>query len=138
VGGDGPTFEGLSAGLQATLLGLSAIHANVRKLATAMPQTDPPEPSVSEYDAAEGPVHPVVRLIPETGRRVLYVNPEFTRAGSRGGRGGSRCRCLSTCSTSDAAGVHDPLPLGARLDRHVGQPARHGTSRSTTTRASAA
>jgi taurine dioxygenase len=28
----GPTFEALSAGLKATLLGLGAIHANVRKL----------------------------------------------------------------------------------------------------------
>jgi taurine dioxygenase len=74
----GPTFEGLSAGLRETLVGLSAIHANVRKLGYSYAQTDPPEPSVSEYDAAEGPVHPVVRLIPETGRRVLYVNPEFT------------------------------------------------------------
>jgi taurine dioxygenase len=73
----GPTFEALSAGLQATLLGLGAIHANVRKLGYSYAQTDPPEPSVAEYDAAEGPVHPVVRLIPETGRRVLYVNPEF-------------------------------------------------------------
>jgi taurine dioxygenase len=31
----GPTFEALSAGLQATLLGLGAIHANVRKLGWA-------------------------------------------------------------------------------------------------------
>ena len=74
----GPTFEGLSAGLQATLLGLRAVHANVRKLGYSYAQTDPPEPSVDEYDKAEGPVHPVVRLIPETERRVLYVNPEFT------------------------------------------------------------
>jgi taurine dioxygenase len=74
----GPTFEAFSPGLQATLLGLSAIHANVRKLGYSYAQTDPPEPSIAEYDAAEGPVHPVVRLIPETGRRVLYVNPEFT------------------------------------------------------------
>ena len=74
----GPTFEGLSAGLQTTLLGLRAIHANVRKLGYSYAQTDPPEPSIDEYDTAEGPVHPVVRLIPETGRRVLYVNPEFT------------------------------------------------------------
>jgi taurine dioxygenase len=74
----GPTFEGLSAGLQATLLGLRAIHANVRKLGYSYAQTDPPEPSIDEYDKAEGSLHPVVRLIPETGRRVLYVNPEFT------------------------------------------------------------
>jgi taurine dioxygenase len=74
----GPAFEALSSGLRQTLLGLRAVHANVRKLGYSYAQTDPPEPSVAEYDAAEGPVHPVVRLIPETGRRVLYVNPEFT------------------------------------------------------------
>jgi taurine dioxygenase len=51
----GPTFEALSAGLQATLLGLGAVHANVRKLGYSYAQTDPPEPSIAEYDAAEGP-----------------------------------------------------------------------------------
>jgi taurine dioxygenase len=76
--GMGPAFEALSEGLRRTLAGLRAVHANVRKLGYSYAQTDPPEPSVAEYDAAEGPLHPVVRLIPETGRRVLYVNPEFT------------------------------------------------------------
>jgi taurine dioxygenase len=76
--GMGPAYEALSDGLRATLAGLRAVHANVRKLGYSYAQTDPPEPSVAEYDAAEGPVHPVARLIPETGRAVLYVNPEFT------------------------------------------------------------
>jgi taurine dioxygenase len=74
----GPAFEALSEGLKGTLAGMRAVHANVRKLGYSYAQTDPPEPSVSEYDAAEGPLHPVVRLIPETQRKVLYVNPEFT------------------------------------------------------------
>jgi taurine dioxygenase len=84
VGGDtqwagmGPAFEALSPGLRATLRGLRAVHANVRNLGNNYDQTDPPEPPISAYDAAQGPVHPVVRLIPETGRHVLYVNPEFT------------------------------------------------------------
>jgi taurine dioxygenase len=76
--GMGPAFESLSEGLRHTLTGLRAVHANVRKLGPSYEQTSPPEPSVAEYDAAEGPLHPVVTMIPETGRRVLYVNPEYT------------------------------------------------------------
>jgi alpha-ketoglutarate-dependent taurine dioxygenase len=41
---------------------MRAAHANVRKPGLPYDQTDPPEPSVAEYDTAEGPVHPVVRL----------------------------------------------------------------------------
>jgi taurine dioxygenase len=76
--GMGPAFEALSDGLRSTLLRLRAVHSNVRKLGLSYTQTDPPEPSIAEYDAAGGPVHPCVRLIPETGRSVLYVNSEFT------------------------------------------------------------
>ena len=59
------------------LTGLRAVHANVRKLGYSYAQTDPPEPSVTEYDAAEGPLHPVVRRLPETSLR-------RARAGRRG------------------------------------------------------
>jgi len=69
--GMGPAFEALSSGLRATLTGLRAVHANVRKLGYSYAQTDPPEPSVAEYDAAEGTLHPVVRTIAETGRGVV-------------------------------------------------------------------
>jgi len=76
--GMAPAYAALSEGLRRTLLGLRAVHANVRKLGLSYEQTSPPEPSIAEYDAAEGPVHPVVTRHPETGKLVLYVNPEYT------------------------------------------------------------
>src|SRR5215469_15243714 len=76
--GMGPAFADLSEGLRRTLTGMHAVHANVRKLGPSYQQTSPPEPSIAEYDAAEGPLHPMVTVIPETGRQVLYVNPEYT------------------------------------------------------------
>lgn len=76
--GMAPAYEALSAGLQGTLRQLRAVHANVRKLGLSYERTSPPEPSVSEYDEAEGVLHPVVTRHPETGRDVLYVNPEYT------------------------------------------------------------
>lgn len=72
-----PAFAALSDGLRATLIGMRAVHANVRKLGMGYENTSPPEPSVAEYDAAEGVLHPVVTRHPETGRSVLYVNPEY-------------------------------------------------------------
>jgi len=76
--GMGPAWDELSEGLKRTLTGMRAVHANVRKLGMGYEHTSPPEPSISEYDAAEGPLHPVVTRHPETGRLILYVNPEYT------------------------------------------------------------
>ena len=73
-----PAYRALSEGLRRTLLGMRAVHANVRKLGLSYEQTSPPEPSIAEYDAAQGPLHPVVTRHPETGMPVLYVNPEYT------------------------------------------------------------
>jgi hypothetical protein len=38
-----PAFEGLSDGLQRTLLGMRAVHANVRKLGPSYERTSPSE-----------------------------------------------------------------------------------------------
>lgn len=71
-------YDGLSDGLKRTLEGLNAVHANVRGLGLSYGQTAPPEPSVDDYDTAEGVLHPVVIRHPETGRKSLFVNAEYT------------------------------------------------------------
>ena len=120
----GPTFEGLSAGLQATLLGLSAIHANVRKLGYSYAQTDPPEPSISRVRRRRGTGAPGRAADPRDGAARALREPRVHHAGSRDGPGASRCRCSATCSPSGTRPEFtDPVPLGARLDRDVGQPA---------------
>jgi taurine dioxygenase len=76
--GMAPAYDALSDGLKRTLLGMRAVHANVRKLGLGYEHTSPPEPALHEYDEAQGPLHPVITRHPETGRNVLYVNPEYT------------------------------------------------------------
>lgn len=61
-------FEGLSAGLRATLETLRGVHSNAAVQAR-MATGRAPAPDV---------VHPVVARHPETGRPILYVNPAYT------------------------------------------------------------
>jgi len=76
--GMGAAFDALSDGLKETLEGLRAVHSSRhvfggRAMAAA---TDDRigNPELATQDA----VHPVVARHPDTGRRLLYVNPGFT------------------------------------------------------------
>jgi taurine dioxygenase len=71
-------YDSLSDGLKATLEGLNAVHSSRHSFG--------PSTESENYDgrfrnaelAVQDAVHPVVIRHPETGRRALYVNPEFT------------------------------------------------------------
>lgn len=74
-------FEALSPGLQQTLLGLEAIHGSAhvfgaRALAAAGEERGSRFHNADQ--ATQEAVHPVVIAHPISGRRALYVNPQFT------------------------------------------------------------
>lgn len=74
-------YDALSPGLQRTLLGLRAQHSSRhvfgisnRRLHESDLKDRIGNPDLATQDA----VHPVIVTHPETGRRALYVNPNFT------------------------------------------------------------
>jgi taurine dioxygenase len=67
--------DSLSKTLQSLLSGLEAIHDTSRTFSRG----SYPTPGKASADKPPGTVHPVVRTHPETGRKVLFVNPAFTR-----------------------------------------------------------
>jgi len=73
-------YDALSAGLKATLEGLSAIHSAGREYGAGGHSVQArASMAVSEAEGAVGEfIHPVVKVHPETGRKALYVNPAFT------------------------------------------------------------
>ncbi|MDP4912120.1 MAG: TauD/TfdA family dioxygenase [Pseudomonadales bacterium] len=76
-------YEGLSAGLQQTLLGLRAVHSarHVFGSQGGYQQTEDATSRIKNPAAADGlvdPIHPVVITHPLSGKRALYVNPAFT------------------------------------------------------------
>ena len=73
-------FEALSPGLQRTLEGLNAVHSASREYsAQGASAQKRGAMQVAEADGYVGEyVHPIVLVHPETGRKVLYVNPAFT------------------------------------------------------------
>ena len=74
-------FETLSDGMKAMLSKLEAVHSS-RHLFGPGKKSDPDVNSRfrNAEQAVQDTVHPVVIRHPDTGRRVLYVNPGFTVA----------------------------------------------------------
>ncbi len=73
-------YDALSAGLKATLAGMSAVHSSAHVFSdTAIRNTQAEEDRFHRGEqAVQTSVHPVILVHPESGRKALYVNPLFT------------------------------------------------------------
>ncbi|MDA1074082.1 MAG: TauD/TfdA family dioxygenase [Proteobacteria bacterium] len=73
-------FDGLSDGLKATLEGLNAVHSSRHVFGAAANRPGDLNSRLGNAEAAtQDAIHPVVIRHPLSGRKVLYVNPAFTR-----------------------------------------------------------
>ena len=73
-------FDGLSDRMQRFISGLEAIH-DIKPFKTLFGASAEALKKLHAYELQFPPqVHPVVRVHPVTGRRVLFVNPQFTVA----------------------------------------------------------
>lgn len=84
LGGDtmfvnmGAAYEGLSERMQQFISGLEAIY-DFKPFKELFSKTEAGWRKLREYEEIYRPMtHPVVRVHPITGRKVLYVNPQFT------------------------------------------------------------
>ena len=70
-------YDALSPGLQATLSGMRAIHSHDYLMAQSKSQSGDMK-IIPTAKSGQCSTHPVVIEHPETGRKVLYVNPGYT------------------------------------------------------------
>lgn len=75
-------FEGLSDKMQLFLSGLEAIHdfQNFRHKFDHLPPRERHEKLAAMEEELPNPTHPVVRTHPVTGKKILFVNEQFTIA----------------------------------------------------------
>lgn len=75
-------YAGLSDKMQHFLSGLEAIHdfQNFRHKFDDLPPRERHAKLAEMEEQLPNPAHPVVRTHPETGQKILYVNPQFTVA----------------------------------------------------------
>ena len=86
VGGDtmfasmSAAFDGLSSRMKEFISGLEAIH-DLKPFRTLFGNTEDDRRRLQHFELMYPPqVHPVVRVHPVSGRKVLFVNPQFTVA----------------------------------------------------------
>ena len=73
-------YDGLSDRMQAFISGLEAVH-DIKPFKAIFGDTPEDRVLLQDYEFRYPPVtHPVVRVHPVTGRKVIFVNPQFTIA----------------------------------------------------------
>jgi len=84
IGGDtafcnmGAAYESLSDKMQTYISGLEAVH-DFKPFKTLFAETEEGWNKLRKFEEMYRPVtHPVVRVHPVTGRKVIFVNPQFT------------------------------------------------------------
>ena len=74
-------YDALSDGLKKTLEGMRAVHAKTRAYVALPSERDvsaAERAAVNKQFAAREALHPVAPVHPESGRRLLFVNPTYT------------------------------------------------------------
>jgi taurine dioxygenase len=86
VGGDtmfvsmSAAYEGLSERMQRLISGLEAIH-DMKPFRPLFGKSEDERRKLQQFELIYPPqLHPVVRIHPDSGRKVLFVNPQFTVA----------------------------------------------------------
>jgi taurine dioxygenase len=76
----GAVYDNLSEGLKQTLAGLRAVHSNAHVFGAKASKEERAKRRnmVNIDEASNEATHPVVGTHPETGRKILYVNPTYT------------------------------------------------------------
>ena len=113
-------WEGLAPEVRDFLTGRDAEHDAMRVFGALM------TPDEREAKRAEYPTqtHPIDRRHPETGRTLLYVNKVFTERLCGLDDDDSEGLLQFLCNQADLPEYQCRFPLGARLDRLLGQPIR--------------
>ncbi len=128
VGGDtmfvsmSAAYDGLSDRMQQLISGLYAIH-DMKPFRPLFGQSLEERKKLQHFELQYPPqLHPVVRIHPVSGRKVLFVNPQFT-LGIEGMEETRKPRAADhPVSTGQHSGIPVPPPLGAAHHRGVGQP----------------
>ena len=115
-------YEGLSDRMQQYISGLYAIH-DMKPFRPLFGKSLEDRKKLQEFELKYPPqLHPVVRIHPVSGKKSLFVNPQFTLAIDGMEENESRALLDDAVRAGAGAGISVPPSLAAAHHRDVGQP----------------
>ena len=137
VGGDtmfvsmSAAYDGLSDRTQQLISGLEGIH-DMKPFRPLFGKSEEERKKLQHFELLYPPqLHPVVRIHPVSGRKVLFVNPQFT-VGINGMEEGKAGLCSISFSIRHLFRNISTATIGARTRLQSGTTARPSTMQSTT------